>query len=192
MVCPCGGVCGQLKLNYSTRTDDYFLTNVQEIDKVCEDKKQLFFTKVKWDASVVKCIETYPSANIIPQKNENDLRCRLCHDNWSTLMFNFTGVPYDSQTLEQRDVSDIKQTKYAACDACKDRVLLFSRLHHSKYNFFTKCQEKVSICLVSFHDSDISLTSDSAGGGDQDERRDKRISSDSGTVSAGWRLDRFG
>lgn len=116
---------------------------MQAIDKVCEDKKQLFFSKVKWDASVVKCIETFPSPNVIPQKNENDLRCRLCHDNWSTLMFNFTGDPYDTQTLELRDVPDIKQTKYASCDACRDRVLLFSRLHHSKYNFFTKCQAKV-------------------------------------------------
>lgn len=126
-------------------TDEYFLDNMREIENVCEEKKQLFFNKLKWEASVVKCIETFPCVNIIPQKNENDLRCRLCHDMWSTLMFNFTGAPYDAQTLEQREVSDIKQTKYAACDACKDRVLLFSRLHHSKYNFFQKCQEKVSI-----------------------------------------------
>ena len=129
-------------------SDVYFLTNVKAIDKACEDKKQLFFTKVKWDASVVKCIETFPVASIIPQKNENDLRCRLCHDNWSTLMFNFGGEAYDSQTLDVREVSDIKQTKYAACDACKDRVLLFSRLHHCKRNFYTKCQAKVRPLLL--------------------------------------------
>lgn len=72
------------------------------------------------------------------------LLLQLCHDNWSTQILNFTGKMYDQVTLETKEPVDIKQTKYAACDECKEKVALFSNLHHQKYNFFTKCREKVS------------------------------------------------
>lgn len=133
-------------------TDQYFVTNVQAIEEYCLRKKTKFFTKVKWDANIVKCVESYPNFSSTPQKNEGDLRCRLCHDCWSTQMLSFTGTPYDPVTLEPReltiniggDLNGIKATtKYASCDLCKDRVHLFSKLHHQKYHFYLKCQEKV-------------------------------------------------
>ncbi|RWS31474.1 hypothetical protein B4U80_00331 [Leptotrombidium deliense] len=123
--------------------DDYFLSHVQAIDEFCSRKKSRFFSKVKWDANVVKCVETFPTFTVIPQNNVGDLRCRLCHDNWSTQILHFSGDPYDQMTLENKDPLDIKQTKYAACDVCKDRITLFSRLHHQKYSFYLKCREKV-------------------------------------------------
>lgn len=125
-------------------TDEYFLSKVQMIEELCSRKKARFFSKVKWDAGIVKCIETFPMVEVTPQKNENDLRCRLCHDSWSSHMFSFSGPAYDSQTLEEKEsVDSVKQTKYASCDSCKERVKLFSRLHHYKYNFYIKCQAKV-------------------------------------------------
>jgi len=123
--------------------DDYFLTHVQAIDDVCTQKKARFCSKIKWDTNVIRCIENFPSLSVVPLKNEHDLRCRLCNDNWSSYMFTFSGDPYDPQTLEIRDPVDIKQTKHAACESCRDRVILFSRLHHSKYHFFLRCQKKV-------------------------------------------------
>lgn len=136
-----------LLTNLSFLTDEYFLSNVQAIDDICSKKKTKFFSKIKWDANITKCIESFPDVSVVPQKNEHDLRCRLCQENWSTNMFSFTGDTYDPLTLETRDPSDVsvKQTKYASCDSCKLRVLSFSRLHHSKFNFFLKCQRKVCV-----------------------------------------------
>lgn len=145
-------------ISLSLFTDQYFVTNVQAIEEYCLRKKTKFFSKVKWDANIVKCVESYPNFSYTPQKNEGDLRCRLCHDSWSTQMLSFTGTPYDPVTLEEReltinfggDLNGIKQTtKYAACDLCKDRVELFSQLHHQKYHFYLRCQEKVCfhVCL---------------------------------------------
>jgi transcription elongation factor Elf1 len=123
--------------------DDYFLTHVQAIDEYCTRKKARFFSKVKWDATVVKCVETFPKFSITPQNNVGDLRCKLCHDNWSSQILNFSGDLYDLMTLEVKEPLDIKQTKYAACDACKEKIELFSRLHHQKYNFYMNCRDKV-------------------------------------------------
>lgn len=133
--------------------DDYFLSNVQAIDDVCCRKKSRFTSKIKWDANITKCIESFPSVSCQALKNEHDLRCRLCQEKWSTNMFSFSGGLYDPLSLESRDttIEGIKQTKYASCDSCKIRVLSFSRLHHSKYLFFLKCQRKVSLSLMVTH-----------------------------------------
>ncbi|KAI1297136.1 Glutamine and serine-rich protein 1 [Halotydeus destructor] len=124
--------------------DDYFLSHVQAIDEHCQRKKNRFFTKVKWDSSVVKCVESFPLYNIASQNNAKDLRCKLCHDNWSSHIFNFYGDYYDLTTLENRtEKPEVKLTKYAACDNCKEKIILFSKLHHQKYNFYMTCKEKV-------------------------------------------------
>lgn len=57
--------------------DEYFLSHVQAIDDVCSRKKSRFFSKVKWDANVVKCVETFPTFTVTPQNNIGDLRCRV-------------------------------------------------------------------------------------------------------------------
>jgi hypothetical protein len=131
--------------------DDYFLSNVQAIEDVCSKKKTKFTSRIKWDANITKCIESFPSVSCQTLKNEHDLRCRLCQENWATNMFSFSGDFYDPLTLVIREVcsvDSIKQTKYASCDSCKSRVLSFSRLHHSKYHFFVKCQRKVSLSIL--------------------------------------------
>ena len=55
---------------------------------------------------------------------------------------------YDPVTLETIDNDELKLNKYAACDACKDKVLALSNLLHQKYHFFIKCIEKVNIGLL--------------------------------------------
>ena len=91
----------------------------------------------------------YPAFNVVKQNNVGDLRCKLCHDNWSTQILNFVGDPYDPMTLEPKEASgEIKQTKYAACDSCKEKISLFSCLHHQKFHFYTKCKEKVRVFNV--------------------------------------------
>ncbi|XP_054164542.1 probable serine/threonine-protein kinase DDB_G0282963 [Oppia nitens] len=123
--------------------DEYFLSHVQEIDEICSRKKSRFFSKVKWDANIVKCVETYPEFTVTAQNNVGDLRCRLCHDNWSTQIMQFSGEPYNQMTLEPQTGVDLKQTKYAACDQCTDKIVLYSHLHHQKHTFFNKCKSKV-------------------------------------------------
>jgi hypothetical protein len=139
-----------LKYSNTFFADDYFLSNVQAIEDVCSKKKAKFVSRIKWDANITKVIESFASVSVVPQKNEHDLRCRLCQENWSTNMFSFSGDLYDPLTLEVRgscstDSSVPKPTKYASCDSCRLRVLAFSRLHHSKYNFFKVCQQKVGL-----------------------------------------------
>ncbi|CAG2101996.1 unnamed protein product [Medioppia subpectinata] len=123
--------------------DDYFLSHVQAIDDMCSRKKSRFFSKIKWDANIVKCVETYPLFTVTAQNNVGDLRCRLCHDNWSTQIMQFNGEPYNQMTLEPQLGVDLKQTKYAACDPCTEKIVLYSHLHHQKNNFFSKCKSKV-------------------------------------------------
>jgi hypothetical protein len=48
-------------------------------------------------------------------------------------------------TLEPQTAVDMKQTKYAACDPCTEKIVLYSHLHHQKFNFFLKCKSKVSL-----------------------------------------------
>lgn len=58
-------------------SDEYFLEHMQNIDDFCLKKKSRFFTKVKWDAQIVKCVETFPTFSTIPQSQVGDLRCRV-------------------------------------------------------------------------------------------------------------------
>ena len=117
---------------------------MQDIDEFCQRKKNKFFAKVKWEAQVIKCIETYPKCEAIPQPDKGDLRCKFCFEKWSTHILNLSGEPYDPMTLEYRELSELRQNKFAACDDCKQKVCLFANLAHQKFNFFIKCGERVS------------------------------------------------
>lgn len=58
-------------------SDEYFLSHLQAIDDYCVRRKSRFFSKVKWDANIVKCVETFSNFTIIPQTQVGDLRCRV-------------------------------------------------------------------------------------------------------------------
>lgn len=123
--------------------DDYFLSHIQTVEDLCGKRRARFISFVKWDTSIVKCIETYPEIQIQDQNDVGDLRCRLCHDNWSTKILHFDGKMYNFETLESLTPQpESKQTKLACCEVCTDRTFIYSKLYHQKYNFLQKCKSK--------------------------------------------------
>ena len=115
---------------------------------------------------------------------------KLCHDNWSTQIMQFSGQPYNQMTLESQIGVDLKQTKYAACDPCADKIVLYSHLHHQKYNFFCKCKQKVSLFYSNCFDFDLNLCFVCCLGREYEGRRRKqRITCDIRIVSSGQRMD---
>ena len=127
------------------QSDEYFINHIQKIDEYCLSKKAKIYSKVKWETSIIKCVETYPKCEVVAQDNSGDLRCKFCYEKWSTQILNFTGDMYDPITLEHIDNGELKLNKYAACEPCKIKVMALSNLLHQKYNFYVKCGEKVSI-----------------------------------------------
>ncbi|XP_027194489.2 uncharacterized protein LOC113789186 isoform X1 [Dermatophagoides pteronyssinus] len=129
--------------------DDYFLSHMQAIEEVCHSRRTRFIAKFKWDSVILKNFETFTNIQINKQNNVGDLRCRSCHDNWSTKILYFDGEPYNRDTLEKLSndaivaASTDKKVKIAVCDNCTEKIFLFSKLYHHRLNFFLLCKAKV-------------------------------------------------
>ncbi|KAH7642284.1 hypothetical protein HUG17_5329 [Dermatophagoides farinae] len=130
--------------------DEYFLSHMQTIEEVCHTRRSRFIAKIKWDSVILKNFETYSNIQINKQNNVGDLRCRSCHDNWSTKILYFDGEPYNRDTLEKLShdtivaaAADNKKVKIAACDSCTEKIFLYSKLYHHRLNFFLLCKAKV-------------------------------------------------
>lgn len=127
----------------TNENDEYFLSNIREIEKVTEDKKMLL-CKDTWDQELKKCAEIYPCVNILDHVNNGGVKCQVCGITDSEKLLQFYGQPYDWTTLGSVESPLANKTQFNVCAICSATVSLYNRLHHQKYNFFIKCRTKMN------------------------------------------------
>ncbi|XP_022252866.1 glutamine and serine-rich protein 1-like, partial [Limulus polyphemus] len=128
-------------------SDEYFLSHVKGIERITTDKKKLLFQQASLEPELLQCAEMYPCVNVMPRKDAELVKCQVCQNVSSDQLVQFYGQVYDQTTLGHRinpDNTKPKVTQFSVCTSCSQKVTLFSRLHHQKYNFFLKCRLKVS------------------------------------------------
>ncbi|XP_054710025.1 uncharacterized protein LOC129219756 [Uloborus diversus] len=124
----------------TNENDEYFLSNIKEIESVSEEKKKTL-VKDFWEETLQKCADTYPCVNILDSLSEDET-CEVCKKEGASKLLQFYGQPYDWTTLGSVDMILANKTQYTVCVVCSATVSLYSRLHHQKYNFFIKCRTK--------------------------------------------------
>ncbi|XP_022244160.1 uncharacterized protein LOC106461481 [Limulus polyphemus] len=127
--------------------DEYFLSHVKGIEKITMDQKNLLFHQGSWEPELLQCAEMYPCVNVMPRKDAEVVNCQVCQNVSSDQLVQFYGQVYDQTTLGHQlnpENTKPKVTQFSVCTSCSQKVTLFSRLHHQKYNFFLKCRLKVS------------------------------------------------
>ncbi|XP_035213277.1 uncharacterized protein LOC118187187 isoform X2 [Stegodyphus dumicola] len=126
----------------TNENDEYFLSNIKEIEQVSEAKKSTLL-KDTWDEELQKCANTYPCLNILDSIT-NEMKCQVCDKENGIKLLQFYGQPYDLTTLGSVEMPLATKTQFNACCRCSATVSLYNRLHHQKYNFFIKCRTKMN------------------------------------------------
>ncbi|KFM57646.1 Proline-rich protein 12, partial [Stegodyphus mimosarum] len=126
----------------TNENDEYFLSNIKEIEQVSEAKKSTLM-KDTWDEELQKCANTYPCLNILDSIT-NEMKCQVCDKENGIKLLQFYGQPYDWTTLGSVEMPLATKTQFNACCRCSATVSLYNRLHHQKYNFFIKCRTKMN------------------------------------------------
>lgn len=83
--------------------DDYFLSNVQTIDDITEEKKKKLFSMLRWPPTVQAAICIWPCFNIIREVSVLDTQsknCSACGRLGFVVRVLMYGQPYNSTTLE--------------------------------------------------------------------------------------------
>lgn len=125
--------------------DEYFLSHMKEIEDVTDEKKKNIF-KDKQVEEILTTVEIFPILEILPN-NESENNCQICNEVKAQNIVQCQGQPYDSSSLESKTPTSEQQSlwnkKILVCSLCAQAVVLYSHLHHHKYNFYLKCKKKV-------------------------------------------------
>ncbi|KAK5643473.1 hypothetical protein RI129_007318 [Pyrocoelia pectoralis] len=128
--------------------DEYFLTNVQTIDDITNNKRQKMITLLRWPNPVQTAVTTWPCFNVIREVNALDAQLRPCAGCLTTgvsvrvLMY---GQPYNSTTLEGCQPNmQILEKDFLMCRICASRVELFNKITHQKYLMYVECAKRVA------------------------------------------------
>uniref|UniRef100_A0A1Y1MPK1 DUF4211 domain-containing protein n=1 Tax=Photinus pyralis TaxID=7054 RepID=A0A1Y1MPK1_PHOPY len=128
--------------------DEYFLTNVQTIDDITNNKKQKMITLLKWPNPVQVAVSTWPCFNVIRELNalDSQLRpCGACLKPGVSVRVLMYGQPYNATTLEGcQPTSQILEKDFLMCRICASRVELFNKITHQKYLMYVECAKRVA------------------------------------------------
>ncbi|XP_067135485.1 uncharacterized protein [Centruroides vittatus] len=126
--------------------DEYFLSHMKEIEDMSEERKKKIFQNNKFPDEIKTAVETFPRLEILPN-NESEDNCQVCNEVKSQHTLQYRGMPYDPSSLESKELSSEEQSlslkKILVCGPCAQAAVLYSHLHHHKYNFYFKCKKKV-------------------------------------------------
>ncbi|XP_067142033.1 serine-rich adhesin for platelets-like isoform X2 [Centruroides vittatus] len=125
--------------------DKYFLSHLQEIEDVMEERKEVLLKWGSWNSQLRHCAETYPNININSCSEKGKSRCQICHGKLGRHSVHFSGQLYNHDTMEPRhnSVNNHSSTHFPVCSNCLTIVTLFSHVYHHKYHFFHKCCSRV-------------------------------------------------
>lgn len=83
--------------------DEYFLSNVQAVDELTEDRRKRFLKAVSWkDCGVERSVAMWPCYNILsdlPSSETSNKTCAACGGE-VTVRIILYGQPYNSTTLD--------------------------------------------------------------------------------------------
>lgn len=125
--------------------DKYFLSHLQEIEDVMEERKEVLLKWGSWNSQLRHCAETYPNININSCNEKGKSRCQICHGKLGRHSVHFSGQLYNHDTMEPRhnSINNFSSTHFPVCSNCLTIVTLFSHVYHHKYHFFHKCCSRV-------------------------------------------------
>lgn len=70
---------------------------------------------------------------------------QVCKTATSCKKIHFEGDPYNLETLQPLAKSVLKPNQFAICEQCCEKVKLYSKVHHYKYNNHSECKNMVSV-----------------------------------------------
>lgn len=129
--------------------DHYFLTNIQVIENLTEDRKRRMIDVVMWPKSVVQSIGTWPCFNLnsdLGTANLNHLVCNTCLQPGIATRLLLYGQPYHQFTLEavQVEARMMCDKELLMCRLCSTKVELLHKISHQKYLTFIECAKIVA------------------------------------------------
>ncbi|XP_046394301.1 uncharacterized protein LOC124162020 [Ischnura elegans] len=118
--------------------DDYFLNCVEEMDKVCEEKKTRLMAARQWPKNLTESLVTWPTLTLTQDEPPLRNQCSVCSERRDVSLMKMDGKPYKFSTLEHEAPSEesSKSEEFLVCSPCSEVLVLFHNIVHLKYHTY--------------------------------------------------------
>lgn len=148
--------------------DDYFLSNVQIIDAITDERRRRLLSSTDWSERMVRSIETWPDIQQQQQMIEGPATCAVCRRACVAVRLMLYGVAYDATTLRPNArgemlsedkvrgrfaghtkwlgiiIEQLAFQDFLLCRICASRVELYHKISHQKHMMFGRCVKRVA------------------------------------------------
>ncbi|XP_054266424.1 uncharacterized protein LOC128988797 isoform X1 [Macrosteles quadrilineatus] len=127
--------------------DEYFLQNVEVIDRLTEERRVRLVAAVGWpvESALQRSVTTWPCYNVLADLKAGPVPvCDACERNMVHARIILYGQPYNPNTLDGCEVENNRNEKdFMICLECIKFVQLYNKLVHQKYIMYIDCVKRV-------------------------------------------------
>eukprot|EP00058_Branchiostoma_floridae_P005590 XP_002591078.1 hypothetical protein BRAFLDRAFT_69366 [Branchiostoma floridae] len=129
--------------------DEFFLTALCSLDERLEEAKRAVADNLGWVPRFKTLAETWPFLREEEGEPATGVLCQACEKQGhvAAKLLRLDGRPYDRLTLQDKDApsgSDEQEKLLKLGRVCGERVSLYHRLHHYRFQLYRRCMAKVT------------------------------------------------
>ncbi|XP_071445571.1 glutamine and serine-rich protein 1-like isoform X2 [Hetaerina americana] len=126
--------------------DEYFLNCVEEMDRVCAEKKNKLMEVCQWSKKLTESLTTWPIMSLSQREPLSKNMCNVCYAHQAINNVKMDGNPYKFTTLEYEPPSEdsFKSKEFTVCGSCTETLTLFHKILHLKYHSYENGVRMVS------------------------------------------------
>ncbi|XP_078582872.1 uncharacterized protein LOC144865762 isoform X2 [Branchiostoma floridae x Branchiostoma japonicum] len=129
--------------------DEFFLTALCSLDERLEEAKRAVADNLGWVPRFKTLAETWPFLREEEGEPATGVLCQACEKQGhvAAKLLRLDGRPYDRLTLQDKDApsgSEEQDKLLKLGRVCGERVSLYHRLHHYRFQLYRRCMAKVT------------------------------------------------